>query len=59
MQILKTVGTVVLMVAWFWMGTVLVVALFDPACGPDGNSQRECIRQINADLVAAVRGGAR
>jgi hypothetical protein len=59
MQILKTVGTVVLMAAWLWMGTVMLVAMLDPDCGPDGNSQRECIKQINADLVAAVSGGAR
>jgi hypothetical protein len=56
---MQTVGTLVVLVMMAYLAIVLMVGMVDPACGPDGDSQRACIAEINDDLLNLVTKAVR
>lgn len=48
---LKMIGGFVVCVAVWSAVAVVVVAAIDPACGPDGTSQLQCMSDIVHDLL--------
>lgn len=53
MNVLKWLGGAVIYLLCGIAGTVLVMAMLDPACGSDGNSQKAWLRELQRDVVAA------
>ncbi len=51
MKALTTFGKIVVFAAASAAAAVLVVALLDPACGPDGDSQRTWMAELANDVV--------
>ena len=51
--IMGYVGTGLVLFALGAIGAVVVVIAMDPACGPDGDSQRTCA----AEIVRNITGG--
>lgn len=56
---LEMVKMVVVLTLMAYLAIVLMVGMVDPGCGPDGDSQRACIEEINADLLRLVSGIAK
>lgn len=54
-EIFKTVAVAVGLMAIGAAIGVLVVLMLDPACGPDGKSQRECGAELIDTLIGADR----
>jgi len=53
-NVANVVGTLAVLVMMAYLAIVLMVGMVDPGCGPDGDSQRACIEEINADLLRLV-----
>lgn len=50
-SILGQVGTALLLMAIGAAAGILVVSMIDPACGPGGDEQRACGRELIEDLT--------
>lgn len=51
MKALTTLGKVVVLVLAGAAAAVLVLAMLDPACGPDGDSQRAWMAELAHDVI--------